>query len=73
MLKFKNRVAVYHYGKKTIGLLGKIHVISSEDAIKPTAYTTKEDYTNYIDQLVEQGLVKNSYEVDMTKGILWID
>lgn len=73
MLKFKNRVAVYHYGKKVIDSLGQIHVISSENAISPTTYTSKEEYTKYIDMLIDQGLVKNSYQVDQVKGILWID
>lgn len=73
MLKFKNRVAVYHYGKKVIDSLGFIHVLSSENTIKTTTYISKEDYTKYMDTLIEQGLIKNSYEVDMTKGLIWID
>jgi len=75
MLNFKNRVAVYHYGKKVIEALGRIHVISSESFtdLKPTTYTNKEDYTKYLDALTEQGLIKNSYQIDYEKGILWID
>ena len=72
MLKFKNRVSIIHKGKKVIEALGQIHVIA-EDKTYTKTYNNKEDFQANMEILADKQIIKNSYCMNISDGILFID